>query len=117
MTRVRISRAILIALVVAVGVGGWLLSSAQVAAQAQGLRVPTFEVDKTWPKVPEKFRIGDPSSIAVNAQDQVFVLHRPRTLKPDQAKMAAPPVIVFDAAGNYVKSWGGDAQRLRMAAA
>ena len=111
MTRVQISRAVLIALVVAAGVEGKRLSSAELAAQtpqAGGRRLPMFEVDKTWPKVPEKWRLGDPSSIAVNAQDQVFVLHRPRTLKPDQAKMAAPPVIVFDAAGNYVKAWGGD---------
>jgi len=35
------------------------------------------------------------------------VLHRPRTLKPDQAAMAAPPVVVFDAAGNFIKAWGG----------
>src|SRR5690242_627700 len=34
--------------------------------------------------------------------------HRPRTLKPEQASMAAPPVIVFDNAGNYIKAWGGD---------
>jgi len=46
-------------------------------------------------------------AFAVNAQDQVFLLHRPRTLKPDQAAMAGPPVMVFDAAGNYVKGWGG----------
>jgi len=79
------------------------------AVQAQGRSVPTFEVDKTWPKVPAKFKLGDPSSIAIDAQDNVWVLHRPRTLlKPEEAKMAAPPVIVFDAAGNYVKAWGGD---------
>jgi DNA-binding beta-propeller fold protein YncE len=111
MTRVQISRAVLIALVVAAGVEGKRLSSAELAAQspqAGGRRLPMFEVDKAWPKVPEKWRLGDPSSIAVNAQDQVFVLHRPRTLKPDQATMAAPPVIVFDNAGNYVKAWGGD---------
>jgi len=28
--------------------------------------------------------------------DRVYVLHRPRTLKPEQASMAAPPVMVFD---------------------
>jgi len=28
-------------------------------------------------------------------------------LKPDQAAMAAPPVMVFDAAGNYLRGWGG----------
>src|SRR4030095_8172728 len=36
-----------------------------------------------------------------------WVLHRPRTLKPDQAAMAAPPIIVFDPAGNFIKAWGG----------
>ena len=110
--RERISRGVLIALVVAAGVGGQRLVSTDVAAQATqaaGRRVPTFEVDKTWPKVPPKYKLGDPSSIAINAQDQVFVLHRPRTLlKPEEAKMAAPPVVVFDAAGNFVKAWGGD---------
>ena len=54
-----------------------------------------------------KWKLGDPSSIAIDAQDNVWVLHRPRTLKPEQAAMAAPPVIVFDTAGNYIKAWGG----------
>jgi DNA-binding beta-propeller fold protein YncE len=35
------------------------------------------------------------------------VLHRPRTLKAEDAAKAAPPVMVFDPAGNFVKSWGG----------
>jgi DNA-binding beta-propeller fold protein YncE len=108
MTRENIGRTVLIALVVAAGVGGNRLVSTDAAAQ--GARsVPTFEVDKAWPKVPAKFKVGDPSSIAIDAQDNVWVLHRPRTLlKPEEAKMAAPPVIVFDTAGNYLKSWGGD---------
>jgi DNA-binding beta-propeller fold protein YncE len=39
------------------------------------------------------------------------VLHRPRTLlKPEDAKMAAKPVVVFDNAGNFIKQWGGDGQ-------
>ncbi|MGZ5177795.1 MAG: hypothetical protein ACXWCW_27030, partial [Burkholderiales bacterium] len=33
--------------------------------------------------------------------------HRPRTLKPDDAARAAPPVLVFDTAGNFMQSWGG----------
>src|ERR1019366_6810819 len=69
--------------------------------------VPVFEVDPAWPKVPAKWKLGDASSIAIGAQDNVYVLHRPRTLKPEQAAMAAPPVMVFDGAGNYLKSWGG----------
>ena len=45
--------------------------------------------------------------MAIDAKDNVWVLHRPRTLKPGDAAKAAPPVIVFDTAGNYVKAWGG----------
>jgi len=77
------------------------------AATAQTRSVPTFEVDRTWPKVPPQWKLGDASSIAIDAQDNVWVLHRPRTLKPEDAAKAAPPVIVFDAAGNYIKAWGG----------
>ena len=58
--------------------------------------VPVFEVDSSWPKVPSKWKLGDASSVDIDANDNVFVLHRPRTLKPDQAGMAAPPVLVFD---------------------
>src|ERR1051326_1016727 len=69
--------------------------------------LPTFEVDASWPKVPAKWKLGDASSIAFDAQDNVFVLHRPRTLPLEQAAMAAPPVMVFDPAGNFIKAWGG----------
>ena len=110
MKRENISRAILIALVVAAGVEGKWFSSAALTAhatQTQGRSLPTFEVDRAWPKVPPQWKLGDASSIAIDAQDNVWVLHRPRTLKPDQAAKAAPPVIVFDTAGNYIKAWGG----------
>jgi len=111
MTHKNTSRAVLIALVVAAGVTGNRLSNAELAAQAanaQGRSVPTFEVDRTWPKVPPQWKLGDPSSIAIDAQDNVWVLHRPRTLvKPEDAAKAAPPVIVFTTAGNFVKAWGG----------
>ncbi|PYS02706.1 MAG: hypothetical protein DMG12_13500, partial [Acidobacteria bacterium] len=110
MKRENISRAILIALLVAAGVELKWFSSAALTAhatQTQGRSLPTFEVDRAWPKVPPQWKLGDASSIAIDAQDNVWVLHRPRTLKPEQAAMAAPPVIVFDTAGNYIKAWGG----------
>jgi DNA-binding beta-propeller fold protein YncE len=111
MTHKNTSRAVLIALVVAAGVTGNRLSSAELAAQAakaQGRSLPTFEVDRAWPKVPPQWKLGDPSSIAIDAQDNVWVLHRPRTLvKPEDAAKAAPPVIVFDTTGKYIKAWGG----------
>jgi DNA-binding beta-propeller fold protein YncE len=83
---------------------------AQTPAQAQTRSLPTFAVDKSWPKVPPQWKLGDVSSMASDAQGNIWVLHRPRTLKGDDFAKAAPPVIVFDQAGNYVKSWGGDGQ-------
>ena len=70
--------------------------------------MPVFEVDRAWPKVPPQWRLADPSSIGIDAQDNIWVLQRPRTLKPEQAKMAAPAILVFDNAGNFIKAWGGD---------
>src|SRR5581483_9878653 len=83
------------------------IAAAAQAAEPQPRSLPIFEVDHAWPSVPPQWKLGDASSIAIDAQDNVWVLHRPRTLKPEQASMAAPPVIVFDAHGNYIKSWGG----------
>ncbi len=83
------------------------LLSTDAAAQSQPRAIPTFEVDPSWPKVPPQSKLGDASSFAIDAQDNVWLLHRPSTLKPDQAAMAAKPVVVFDAAGNFVKAWGG----------
>jgi len=85
-----------------------MLFATHASAQSpQPRAVPTFAVDASWPKVPPQWKLGDASSIAIDAQDNVYVLHRPRTLKPEDAAKAAPPVMVFDAAGNFVKSWGG----------
>jgi hypothetical protein len=77
------------------------------AAFSFAVDLPVFEVDPSWPKIPAKWKLGDASSIAVDAQDHIWVLHRPRTLSADQLPSAAPPVIVFDSAGNFVKAWGG----------
>jgi hypothetical protein len=93
--------AVLTALIVFAG-----MQVAQVSAQTRNM--PVFELDRAWPKVPPQWRLGDPSSIGIDAQDNIWVLQRPRTLKPEQAKMTAPAIVVFDGAGNFIKAWGGD---------
>ena len=75
--------------------------------QAQTRSVPVFEVDPAWPKLSPQFKLGDASSFAIDAQDNVWLLHRPRTLKPEESGKAAPAIVVFDAAGNFMKAWGG----------
>src|SRR5262245_8216593 len=84
-----------------------LPGSAVLAQGTTAQSLPTSEADPTWPKVPEKWKLGDPSSLAIDAQDNVWLLHRPRTLPPEQASMAAPPVMVFDPSGKFIKAWGG----------
>ena len=99
-----IARAALAALV-AVAAVQWFATE----ASAQAARsLPTFEVDKGWPKIPPQWKVGDASSMAVDAQGNIWLLHRPRTLKGDDLKKAAPPVMVFDVDGNFIKAWGGD---------
>jgi hypothetical protein len=110
MKRKNLCRSVLIALLVVPVVGEKPLFGAEAVAPtsaAQARNVPMFEVDPSWPKVPAKWKLGDVSSIAIDPQGNAWVLHRPRTLKPDQAAMAAPPIIVFDPAGNFIKAWGG----------
>ena len=98
-----LSRAMMVALVAGMA-AQWLPNT---GAMAQSRALPVFEVDPAWPKVPPKWKLGDASSIAIDAQDNVWVLHRPRTLKAADAAMAAPSIVVFDGAGNYIKAWGG----------
>jgi DNA-binding beta-propeller fold protein YncE len=106
--RLHSSRAVFVALVVVVGAEGKSLFGTEAVGQVAAARsMPMFEADSGWPKVPAKWKVGDQSSFAVDAQDNVWLLNRPRTLRPEQAAMAAPPVMVFDTAGNFIKAWGG----------
>ena len=111
MNRTDIRLAALTAACVVAGAGANWLSHRSVAveaAQAGARSLPMFEVDRGWPKMPPKWKTGDPSSFAIDARDNVWLLHRPRTLlKPEDAAMAAPPVMVFDTAGNFLNAWGG----------
>jgi hypothetical protein len=96
----------LAAIAVAASAAVWFLG-VPAAAQQQPRALPTFAVDPSWPKVPDHLKLGDISSIALDAQDNAYVLHRPRTLKPENAANAAPAVVVFDPAGNFIRAWGG----------
>jgi len=107
MSIVTTRRVVLGALMLVLAWAGSPPGAALVAQGPQSRSLPTFEVDPAWPKVPEKWKLGDPSSFAIDAQDNVWLLHRPRTLPPEQASTAAPPVMVFDPSGKFIKAWGG----------
>lgn len=75
--------------------------------EAQARQVPTFQVDPAWPNVPSKWVLGLVSGVAVDTKDHVWVLHRPETVPVDKKDKAAPAVLEFDNAGNFIQAWGG----------
>jgi DNA-binding beta-propeller fold protein YncE len=95
---------------------GSLLLLAAPAARAQS---PAFRVDPYWPKpLPHNWILGQVGGIAVDAQDDVWVFQRPRSLTDDEKGATldpprstccapAPSVLVFNQSGDLVKSWGG----------
>jgi hypothetical protein len=107
-----LSHAALAALLAVAAQGTWLgtQAAAQTPAQAQARELPTFEVDKAWPKVPPQWKLGDVSNINSDAQGNIYIIHRPRTLKDPDFAMAAPPVLAFDPNGNFLRAWGGEGQ-------
>lgn len=97
-----------------VGVGSWTLVSAESPAPA-----PEFAVDPSWPReLPNDWILGLPLGIYVDARDRIWVVQNAGALSaaelgkaqdPPTAEccLPAPPVLVFDGAGNVVESWGG----------
>jgi DNA-binding beta-propeller fold protein YncE len=107
--------------IAALGAGQWILDRTA-RAQSAGAQAPTFQVDPLWPKpLPNHWIIGSTIGVSVDAQDHVWIIHRPDTLVPNETGAAnnpptasccfpAPPVLEFDQAGNLVGHWGGPGQ-------
>ena len=90
------------------------------AAQAQnGVMAPRFEVDPTFPKpLPNGWYQGQTIGLWVDAQDHVWIVHRPDVLDAAEGASSqtpptgeccnvAPPILEFDQAGNLLRHWGG----------
>ena len=74
-------------------------------------QVPSYEVDPKWPKpLPNQWILGAVAGVAVDADDHVWLVHRPSTLQPNETRSiwrSAPPVLEFDRDGTLLSSWGG----------
>ena len=87
-------------------------SAAPVAAVSD--ERPSFRVDPFWPgELPNNWILGQVSGLSVDAQDHVWIVHRPRTLDARQRGeegmccVPAPAVIEFAPDGELLRSWGG----------
>lgn len=95
-------------LIVVATVGLWeLAGDAQTPSRSSIM--PVFEVDPTWPKLPNDWVLGVVSSVTVDRRDHVWILHRPRNVSQSLKNRAAPPVLEFDAEGRFANAWGGPA--------
>jgi DNA-binding beta-propeller fold protein YncE len=112
--------AALCALIVVLGIGQAVLQN-RADAQRPTVQAPVFEVDPLWPKpLPNHWLLGMTIGIWVDEQDNVWIIHRGAAtlhaneraleLKVGECCAAAPPVLVFDPAGNLVRAWGGPGQ-------
>ena len=115
--RTRVLGIALTALVIALGTGQALLQN-HAEAQARSVQAPLFEVDPLWPKpLPNHWLLGMTIGVWVDELDHVWIIHRGAATLHDNEKAldlkvgecctAAPPVLVFDQAGNLVRAWGG----------
>ena len=99
--RDRSSSLLCAAALAALAVGG------RIGAQESNLRAPEFKVDAAWPVIPDGWVLGEVTSISVDSNDNIWVLHVPQSIPEAQRANAAPPVLKFDGAGKLLASWGG----------
>jgi DNA-binding beta-propeller fold protein YncE len=81
-------------------------------------QTPTlFEVDPMWPKpLPDSWVLGEVSGVATDANDHVWIVHRPHSLTDreipamqnppaSECCIPAPSIIEFDPDGNVLQAW------------
>jgi len=89
---------------------------------AATVMAPRFEVDPFWPKpLPNHWILGQTIGVSADAQDNVWIIHRPGSLEAGEQHAttnppiasccaAAPPVLEFDSSGNLIRHWGGSGE-------
>ena len=76
------------------------------AQSAASEPVPIFAVDTSWPQLPGNMVLGVTSKVAVDKHDNVWIIHRPRTVPA--GKISAPPVVELGPDGKYIRGWGDE---------
>jgi DNA-binding beta-propeller fold protein YncE len=94
-------------IIICTGVSVPIFGQAAAAQGAAASKFPTFELDTTWPKLPNDWVLGNVAKIVADRHDNIWIIHRPRTVPA--GKKAAPAIVELDAAGKFVQAWGGPA--------
>jgi hypothetical protein len=102
----RLASCILVLVVLAITARTEIRGLAQVTAPASPM--PVFQVDPSWPALPNGWVLGIVSAVAVDKHDHVWILHRPRSVQDPLKPRAAPAVLEFGADGAFLNAWGGD---------
>ncbi len=96
-----------------------LTSATDISQAESSFSVPEYQVDPFWPKpLPNNWILGQVGGIAVDDDDHIWIVQRPRTVdtvegaaaqNPPRAEccVPAPSIIEFDQDGNMVSAWGG----------
>jgi hypothetical protein len=81
------------------------MASIEVTAQAPAVAISpvivvgsgafTYRVEDGWGRLPDGWQFKDVAAVGVDGDDRVYVFNR-----------GAHPMIVFDRAGNFLRSWG-----------
>ena len=121
MKRIHYAAGGLLALIVLLGSGSVLLQR-RAAVEAAGVQAPRFEVDPMWPKpLPNHWLMGSVIGVSVDANDHIWIIHRPGSLERMEQYAAAnppaadccapaPPVLEFNEEGDLIGHWGGPGQ-------
>src|SRR5579862_26388 len=104
-----LSRSVLFATLVAVALCAGIIVRHASAQNSGGVKYPVFEVDTSFPQLPNNWVVGNVSKVVVDRHDNVWFIQRPRNpqIKVPDGKAAAPPVLEFDSAGKFLQAWGG----------
>jgi hypothetical protein len=99
--------------------GAWAGGAAASPEMRAAAGLPEYKVDASWPKqLPNNWLLGQVGGVAVDGQNNIWVLQRPRSLTVDEAGAAqvpprsdccvpAPAVLQFTPDGDLISWWGG----------
>jgi hypothetical protein len=113
----------LVAWVLALLLPGQVAAQGALAKPAPGSptadKLPIYQVDPTWPPtLPNNWILGDIRGLFVDDGDNLWIIHMPSSLTPQEIGAAvdppiadccfpAPPVLQLDPQGKVLRTWGG----------